>query len=370
MEEVKFYKNKLIIILVLIFFSSCVLSFSVVTPASYDLDFSSKLNQEFIFRFGSDESDLNFFISGDLKDYATLDVRSLRGQYLVVVSLRLPDKLEKPGINVLRVTASPFSTSGDQVSIVSSPSGLIRVRVPYPGRYAELDFSVSSVNQGQDAPFSLTVYSRGDRNIVVTPFIEIYEREKVIGRLDLDVVEIKSGTKYDYISSFNTKNLAAGNYLAKAVVEYGGERPSEASASFRLGELFVDIFNYTNLFERNKINRFEIEIESFWNDPINEVYAQVEILGHPNNFLTPTIRLSPWQKSMLTGFLDTTGIESDYFDANITIYYGGKQNSRIVRLNFKPEFNYMNLIWIGLAIIIIILLLVIIILILLKKNRK
>jgi hypothetical protein len=109
---------------------------------------------------------------------------------------------------------------------------------------------------------------------------------------------------------------------------------------FRLGALELKISNHTQEFEENKISPMDIEVESFWNNKIEGVYVDVQILNHDINFKTPSADVDRWSKTVFNGFLDTTGIKEKKFRANVTINYAGKKTSEIVDLKIKSEINY------------------------------
>ena len=160
----------------------------------------------------------------------------------------------------------------------------------------------------------------GKEDIIVDSYIDIYDsRENKIETLNLGPDLIESGKVKDYEVKLETINYKAGNYKAVAFVKYL-DQTVKAEAPFRLGELFVDVINYTKVFERDKINKFEINVESFWNDPVENLYAKIIILNTKTEFLTPSIKLEPWTTSILTGFFDTTEIKENKFYGNITLH--------------------------------------------------
>jgi len=105
----------------------------------------------------------------------------------------------------------------------------------------------------------------------------------------------------------------------------------------------LNILNTSNDFTRNDLNKFEFGVESFWNDPIENVYAEVTIPIYNINFRTTSSTFKSFDNKNLTGFFDTTGIDSnaDEFKARITLYYEGKTTEKIVTLRFKKEIDYL-----------------------------
>ncbi|MFH1425393.1 MAG: hypothetical protein ABIG28_01520, partial [archaeon] len=125
-----------------------------------------------------------------------------------------------------------------------------------------------------------------------------------------------------------------------------------AEDDFRLGDLFVDIINYTKEFRRGQINPMHIDIESGWNDPISEVYATGKVAGYPGvEFQTASVVLKPWAKGRLVGHFDTTTIndEAEEFEMELVLHYGDRTSEERVVLGFvEEEVNY--LLWGGIIV--------------------
>jgi len=145
------------------------------------------------------------------------------------------------------------------------------------------------------------------------------------------------------VAKLDVSGYNPGNYRAVAQVKYeAGEVTAEDT--FRLGELRIEILNYTQEFERDELNSFIVDVESLWNDPIRNVYANFSIVGG-ESALTPSIDLDGFTRGQLTGFIDTTGTEGDEFQGKITVFYGEGRTEKTVDLGFKK--GGVNYIWVG-----------------------
>ena len=366
-------KKVIIICLCILFFLPFeVLAYSGVTPSSYDRDFKPNFKESFAFRFLFPENSVaELSVEGVLAEYVRLDKKTLKGSGVVIVLLELPEEVDSYGVNRIIVRAKQFVESKEGFSLAFSVGGLIRLRVPYPGKYAELDFKTHNVNQGEPVNFDLTIYSRGKEDIYATAHIDIYDSDNVFTeRLNLGTHLIESAKNEKLSTKLNTENYVAGDYNATVVVEYGGENPAVDSKIFRLGKLFVDVSNHTKEFERGKINKFEIEVESFWNSEIENLYAEVDILGYEESFKTPSANLEPWKKTTLSGFFDTSAIEESKFKANITLHYHGETTSKVVDLKFVKDTNYIFYAILSASGIIFLILLVLVIYFLIRRHKS
>jgi hypothetical protein len=211
----------------------------------------------------------------------------------------------------------------------------------------------------------------------VVPRIEIYSSEKKTETLLFKPRTIISQQYVGLKKTLDTSNYNSGNYRAKAIVDYGGL--AEDEVDFRIGSLFINIVNYTSVFPIGKLVPFEIEIESGWNDMIDGAYANVDILNDSkvvDSFPTTTTNLFPWERKKIVGHFDTSNYTEGAYDANITLFYFGKErgasNSKLVKIFFvePPSLTIWYIIG-GTGVgLIIILVLIKILFIGKKKNEK
>ena len=312
-----------------------------ISPSSFELDYKPNLEKTFAFSaFTDGDTSLKLSVIGDLANYTTLSRKSLIGTGNFEVYLNLPENIEVPGTHTLSVSVRESVGEAEGFQIVGDVRAVIKIKVPYPGQYADIEFQATNAKAGEPVSLNLKITSLGNETINTNTYINVYNLDnEIVKRIDMGSRSIESTNYAELSTKLETKDLPPGNYKAIAFVEYGG-KVAEREAEFRLGELKVLVSNYTAVFERNKINRFEIEVESFWNDPIDNVFAEVSIPDHDIQFLTPSIGLGGFEKKMLTGFFDSSSIEEDNFKAKIVIHYAGKTTEKTVDLRFKREFNY------------------------------
>jgi len=348
-----------------------------VSPGLYEVDFQPGLIEQYGFSYSFDEGvEAEVYAEGDLAEYVKLSTDKLVGSGAVIAKLALPNEITTPGNHKIYIGARQVTGSEGTVGIVGNVRGTILVKVPYPGKYAAVDyFYTTNANQGEPVNLTLSVRNLGKESINVDSFVEIYDdKNKSMEVVHLGSASLEPTNYKVFLKSLDTLNYKPGDYRAVAVVKYDAGEITRQSI-FRLGTLYIGISNYTREFQRDKLNQFNIEIESFWNDRIDNVYADVQIIGHNMQFLTPSITLESWQKNQLSGFFDTTEITENKFQANITINYEGRKTNEIVDLRFKREIDYALYALVGggifLGILIISLIIAMIILFIrVKKNEK
>jgi hypothetical protein len=346
--------------------SKTVLSLSV-GPAKTEFNFVPGSEQEINY-FVSDPagSELELFVEGDLAQYVKLDKKTLMGGGTFNAKLKLPQTIEIPGKHRIligvRQKIDPELVQGN-IGTAIIIMVVIDIYVPYPGRYLDVKLSSYNVNVGEPVTFLLDIASQGTETVTITPVIDIYSFEKKIESLTFQARDVASQEILNLKKTLDTANYNPGNYKAIALVDYGVIAKSESD--FKIGNLSISITNYTGFIPIGKIQPFYIEIESNWNDNIDGAYAEVSILNNSlilTSFKTSTTNLIPWEKKIIIGYFETSNFSKGIYDANISLFYFGKDRGVSTNKMIKVEFveKPSTLIWfiiggLGLAIIIVLL---------------
>ena len=367
-------RRDLTFIFLLLVLSPLIIGAAGVSPSYYDIDFKPNLEEEFSFTFFFEGgTKVDFEVLGDLSDYAKIVSKKqvLGNQVIVTVRLSLPENIDVPGLHTLRISGKEEG-AGDGISLNLNVRGLIWVRVPYPAKYAEMSLQTGLTNQGEDLPYELTVYSRGEEDILINSYLEVESLEgEPIDKIILDSRTIKSTEKTVYEGNLSTDTYFPGDYILNAVVEYDSGKFINESTLIRLGELKVRIVNYTSTYEKEKLSRFDIDVESLWNNKLSNVYAEVSVINYPlKSFSTPSINLEPWDKKKLSGVLDTHEINEETIQLKINVVYADRITSQIVDISLEKTTNWtVVLIIVGALIILAIVLILIIYIIKLKHGQ-
>ena len=310
------------VIFMLLFLCGLVMGVEGVHPGSYEVDFELGLDREFVFDFVLDDK-VDVSVEGDLAEYVELDVDKVVGRGSVVARLRLPESLNVYGVSNIRIVAGDVS-------------GFIKVRVPYPNRYVDLDLAVPDVNVGEEVLVNLRISNFGEEILNISPVVEIYFADEVL--------EVFTGEKRvlvgseEYSFSFDSLNYSAGDYLAVARFdEFIGEEV------FRLGEFGLKILDYTREVRGGGIRRFEVEVESSSDERMKEVYCEVRVV-EGGGFDSSIVSLGGWEKKSLVGFFDVRGLEGEVV-LNIDVFYDGNVESKVVHIFISKRFSWW--VWLG-----------------------
>jgi len=320
--------KKLLILLSFVFLLSGVLAVSGVSPGSHSVDFESGLQRDFIFDFFIDGGIyVQPYVEGDLAEYVSLDKDKLYGREKITATLNLPDSIKGEGTKEIKIVAG-------------GATGIIKVNLPIKNKYFKMDLRAPTGNVGELIEINLGLENIVGHEIEIIPRLEIY----FTGNLEvpLDIFYFGKDILFNE-SSFShfldTRNYSFGAYVAIAIVEYNGEE-FRIENPFSLGKKDLEILDYTKGMKEGRVGKFEIEVKSFWNDNIDELYAEVMVVGSEYSFVTSSIRLDPWGQGIIEGFFDTRGIEGYNKKLNIILYYEDKIDNEIVDFIIKEKFDF------------------------------
>jgi len=353
-------KEVVVVFLIFIFFSlQFVLSLGI-SPGKQSVDFSPNLELEYTFRvLTGPTQEVELYALGDLAEFVEFDKKGFVGGGNFNVKIKLPSQIEKPGDHILLIgVREKVDDEGDIGGSVAVQSPIV-ISVPYPGKYAEISFDVSNVNVGEEINLEVYVESKGKEPIDTSTTVEVYDFEgKKIKNLNLGSFVINNQESYVFEGNTNIDN--PGSYKAIAIVNYQAGI-ARAESNFRVGYLFVNITSYTSKVIKKGIQPFIIGIENLWNDPLDNVFAEVYISKNGENvtdFLTPSSSLFKWEKKSLIGYLDTEKLDIGEYDSKIVLKYGNLtdvDDLTIVegKLKVVKEKNYLIYILVFVAALII-----------------
>jgi len=323
--------------------------FSVgVSPASVNVVFSPNLEQDIEFRFRNNMGqDMNILLrlEGEFSKYATLDSDKIfvadGGYGFTTVHLKLPEKPEKAGWNTIWLVATEAEVrGGGSVGAKGEVKVPINIFSQYPGKYVEVILDAKDAKIGEDAEFEVTVKNLGTENISsVKATIEIYNGKKKLDEVKTDEKPLNVLESVKLYAKWPTRGQEPGKYFAKAIVDYDGNT-AYANDTFRIGQLYIAITNFTKNAIAGTINKFLVEIESNWNDDVENVYADVFVFKNgekKSQFKTISEKVSKFEKKNLTGYLDASNIDVGIYDLSIVLNYEGLTTNASGLLNVSGE---------------------------------
>jgi len=323
-----------------------------VTPARIEMNFQPNAEQTIDYRVFSAKPGVEYqlYLQGDLSEYAKLSKEKINGDGDFKVFLKMPSSIEIPGYHSLYVGVKEIGDEellGGSIGTTVEILVLVSIYAPYPGKYVESTLSAKNVNIGEPVEFQIEIINRGKEDVTIFPSIEIYSNQtsEKIETLSLNERFLGKEQELSLRKVLDTSSYNPGKYKGVSIIEYGGASPSIKEVLFRIGSLGIEIKNYTSIVSlEEKIHKFDIDIESNWNDNIDGAYAEVSFYnqtGEVISFKTSSTGLVPFESKTITGYFDTTNFAKGIYNANLSLYYYGKDvgksTSKIVQVEFVEK---------------------------------
>lgn len=314
-----------------------------IGPPRLVIDFEPEMTEELNFFVVNTEQapiTVNMYVKGELAEYLKVEKQTFDlnpGERKdVKATLSLPEKIETPGQNLIKVGAlsSPKGAKDATVAAKAGVESQIYINVPYEGKYLTASLSAEDVKLGEDVEFILNARNNGLEDISsVSAVIEVFDSdEKQVRRLNSLSESVAAGETKNIKTSWNTEDINPGKYKAIADVNFDGEH-KDTEASFNVGDVLIEIIDLeTNKFKPGDIARFIVTIESKWNEKIYDAYAGIEIYDINGNLKgqaeSKEINIEPWSQKELEIFWDSTSIIPGNYDVKVKLYYEGKSSEK------------------------------------------
>jgi len=364
-------KSGLLIILILILFCYPALSV-IITPASFDIEFvpGKEYDCGFSVRVNQ-QTDLLIYSRGELNQSIILSndkIRAVPGEWnSIECKITLPPDI-KPGLNKNFVGVVEDVGGKGAVGGIAGVEVTLFIRKPYPGKYLELEkFEANDAKINEDVTFLMEVINRGNQDIldVYTTF-EIYDGDKKVDQVETDHFEIMD--RGEFKSSWKTNT--AGRYSVLAKINYDGNLLEE-KRNFNVGELILKIINVSSAkVKKGDIAKFDINLQSHWNEIIDDVYLELTVVGQELVSKTESTNIGPWGAKTINGFLETSSLEEGIYPVSVKLNYNNKVEGAESSLEITKglELPYGTIILI--AALVVLLILVMVNLVIFKKKWK
>lgn len=194
---------------------------------------------------------------------------------------------------------------------------------PYPGQYVDMVITPRHVAQGSDTDVLVKLYSRGEEAVSGDVEMRIYTPDdKLQDLVIMDNVQIAGNTNFERYAIINSKNWDPGKYRIEAAYDFGSG-VARQEGKLIIGTKSLDIIDVTRTYYKDaEINRFEIEVESLWNEPLEQVFASFELGASSGQ--TPSIIVAPFTRNKLFGYWVTdANLAQGNHTAQITVDFEG-----------------------------------------------
>lgn len=253
----------------------------------------------------------------------TINIPAGTSEASTTAVLTIPE-LIKPGEHqsFIVVKESLPEDQGQTVGVVTASTSRIRIRVPYPSKFAETALFVTS---GLDKVLAtLSASNRGSESISNTQgAVDIFDQQgNKISSLNLDSVTIAPQENVKISAAWN--NPQPGSYIARSQLNYDNKQ-STANIEFDVGsqKIAIESIEFEDITEGSVVP-MRINVKNLWNTEVKDVFGEVLIFDNKNlisNITTNTEALAIGQHLSLSGYWETSQIEYGQYDIQATVRY-------------------------------------------------
>lgn len=297
----------------------------------------------------------------------SMTIDSQKGN-VVMGTLTMPPNWSTPGVvdNYVVFTEVPPPTRTGTAVAVTRVRCPIYVRVPYPGKYLEFDFSIADINEGQIAVANSFIGSRGKLPVDGARLTYTIEKNATVYSTYAETLSrIEPQQELHEKSNLTTQKLPPGVYTVQGVLAYANETVV-VTRELRVGELDVSVTNYSKVLPVSDFSKLNFTVQSRWNGPIKEVYLTYRISNQQQTFSqvkTETFSLRPFENKTITSIAETPSVLPGTSFIQYTITFDGNQHTGVLPITYVrkgPDLRLILFVLLGLLITIMTLLAVII----------
>ncbi len=325
-----------------------------ITPGRATMDFEPNKEGQVTFTILNNERKefrALVYAEGDLMDYITsdkniVDFTESDESKKFTYSYKLPAEIDQPGDHWAKIVVMEMPPEGAQTGqVVMATTAVIhqlRVKVPYPGKYADLDLVIHESGPDEDTTFFVKIYNVGDEDILkASAIVDILgPTNEVIASIESEEISIESKKRGEVIVPWKA-NVNPGRYHAVVTVNYD-EKVGVVEKTFEIGALRVDVLDISvNNFVLGGIAKFEINMENKWNQKIDDIFAEIIITSQDGdniaNFKSASTSLDALRRGILYAYWDTEGVDKGAYEGKIILHYEGRTTEKELKTYITLE---------------------------------
>ncbi len=297
-----------------------------------DLCFRNSKNEADTFEV-TKEGELDEYITFNFPEIITLGAMKTE---CYSYTIKMPEEMKHAGLvsSLILAKELPAEASGGggiQFNILVGVNHKISLRVPYPGKYLDTYFESSNVKAGDPAIFSLRAISRGSEIIQklsgTAQIYDVMDNTMIKEIRFTEAVNIKTNEEVFIKAIWDTTGIKSGNYKVKATINFD-EKSEVFEKEFKVGSMEINIINYTTTAYNDSISKFDVNLLSNWNDPIENVNTLVNIKKsdvYNVEFRMPSITISPFSYGITSSYWETKGLPTGTYNVMVITSYMDKE---------------------------------------------
>ncbi len=263
-----------------------------------------------------------------------------------IVVLELPEGSDSED-NVVVVNNEAIIVQDKKTQTISTTNAIVSqvfIEVPYPGKYLDAQLFVNSANKGETATFTISAFSRGSEklNTVEATIIIKGPTNEEIARINSNKISMEPGENGKVVANWLI-NTFPGLYAVDVIVKFDDQQITLRD-TFMVGDMSLRVKDVMiDKFKLGQIAKVDVIAESVWNEEIQNVYAELEVLDQSGagiiNVQTGFGSIPPMGTTILSGYWDTEGMSIGNYDINIKLFFNNKISEKL----FQAVLNADNI---------------------------
>jgi len=294
---------------------------------------------------GHKDFDALVYAEGDLAEYITIDEPMIKltkdqDSKIIFYNIKLPKSFEKKGVYSANIVIRQIPNETDDNTKVTASiavASVLKVTIPYEGKYAEIRLFAPRCKQGKESNFSIEVMNLGTEKILeAQTVIEVYNPLKnKVATITSNKVSIKSKEEKLLTASW-TPDIGSGNYNAVATLTYD-ELSTKSEKSFTVGELLPEIISINvDNFKLGGIAKFDILVKNNLNEELKNVFAETAVKDKKGeiytSFETISLDIPAFGKQEFNVYWDTSKVIPGTYNLDIILNYLGERTENIFEI--------------------------------------
>ena len=348
-----------LVVAVLLASSLCVANAKAIglTPGRTTVDFEPNLEKTITFTIINNEHKefrALIYVEGDLMDSVILDktivdFKETDNSKEFQFKYRMPDKIDKPGeywtkVVVMEMPAGMEAEKLEGQFVIATTAVVhqVKVKVPYPGKYVDLEMAINEAEPGGTTMFFVKILNVGTEKVYkafATLDILGPTNEK-IDSIESDVIAVEAKNSGEIVIPW-VANVNPGLYHAVVTLNYDGQT-AKIERNFGVGALRIEVLDVkVRNFVLGGIAKFEINVENKWNQKIENVFAEMVINkengDHVASPKSASIDIESLQRATLYAYWDTEGVDKGVYDVKMILHYADKTAEKMLKTNVQLE---------------------------------
>ncbi|MBN2459310.1 hypothetical protein JXB28_03410 [Candidatus Woesearchaeota archaeon] len=286
--------------------------------------------------------------------------------------LKLPAGME-PGIRTSNIKLTPIlpENEDDMLSAYLAPQIPIKVRVPYPSKYADISIVVQSVDEGTPVPIYIEFDNLGSERITSAGAeLRLYDPE---GELISEMAAPEISIEKDSLGKTKAEPapiLRRGIYRVVADAYYDGV-DKVIDMNISLGDPLLTARELlTKQLEIQPVSKVGLKAYNDWNAELS-VTGFLEIEDKKTEM--PVFKFEKNAEQEISSFLETSGLEPGEYNLTVTWVYANQMKRdvfpvKIIEKKPEPAISWPRIL-IGLAALAVMIATLAILLALLKRKK-